>query len=243
MPSVIFWVENFFIFWWNISFYNEGILLLLLFLLKELSLHKLARGLESVIWTHHLTLGVFPFQIRQRQKAQKKARPLHSRRPQTRRSSSRRSGYAFAHQEGYGELITSGKNMRAKNPPLTSGLEKTLYNSTSWIENFCKKTTDTVSSFSQDKTVKLWVKMNSNHIVTFQLKLKFSWLQSLGSGVGVGQIASLNLNLWQTAASAHQIGVHYMGNQARWSLSKSWFAGQRPHNTSRSFHQPRYQLT
>ncbi|XP_077935498.1 putative phospholipid-transporting ATPase IM isoform X2 [Halichoerus grypus] len=94
-------------------------------------------------------------QIRQRQKAQKKTRPLRSRRPQTRRSSSRRSGYAFAHQEGYGELITSGKNMRAKNPPLTSGLEKTLYNSTSWIENFCKKTTDTVSSFSQDKTVKL----------------------------------------------------------------------------------------
>ncbi|KAF3830512.1 hypothetical protein GH733_004331 [Mirounga leonina] len=94
-------------------------------------------------------------QIRQRQKAQKKTRPLRSRRPQTRRSSSRRSGYAFAHQEGYGELITSGKNMRAKNPPLTSGLEKTLYNSTSWIENFYKKTTDTVSSFSQDKTVKL----------------------------------------------------------------------------------------
>uniref|UniRef100_A0A8C2QWV8 Phospholipid-transporting ATPase n=1 Tax=Capra hircus TaxID=9925 RepID=A0A8C2QWV8_CAPHI len=73
----------------------------------------------------------------------------------TRRSSSRRSGYAFAHQEGYGELITSGKNMRAKNPPPMSGLEKTLYNSTSWIENLCKKTTDTVSSFSQDKTVKL----------------------------------------------------------------------------------------
>uniref|UniRef100_A0A8I3XAQ1 Phospholipid-transporting ATPase n=1 Tax=Callithrix jacchus TaxID=9483 RepID=A0A8I3XAQ1_CALJA len=94
-------------------------------------------------------------QIRQRQKAQKKARPLSSRRPRTRRSSSRRSGYAFAHQEGYGELITSGKNMRAKNPPPTSGLEKTHYNSTSWIENLCKKTTDTVSSISQDKTVKL----------------------------------------------------------------------------------------
>ncbi|XP_019297695.1 probable phospholipid-transporting ATPase IM isoform X2 [Panthera pardus] len=94
-------------------------------------------------------------QIRRRQKAQKKAKPSRSRRPQTRRSSSRRSGYAFAHQEGYGELITSGKNMRAKNPPPTPGLEKTLYNSTSWIENLCKKTTDTVSSFSLDKTVKL----------------------------------------------------------------------------------------
>ncbi|CAK6432249.1 unnamed protein product [Pipistrellus nathusii] len=105
-----------------------------------------------------LKVDLFPTlsdQIRQRQKAQRKARPLHSRRPQTRRSSSRRSGYAFAHQEGYGELITSGKNMRAKNPPPTSGLEKTLSNSTSWIENFCKKTTDTMSSFNQNKTVKL----------------------------------------------------------------------------------------
>lgn len=144
-----------------------------------------------VVAFRFLKVDLFPTlsdQLRQRQKAQKKARPLHSRRPQTRRSSSRRSGYAFAHQEGYGELITSGKNMRAKNLPPTSGLEKTLYNSTSWIENLCKKTTDTVSSFSQDKTVKLWGKMNLNRIVIFslQLELKFSWLQSLGSGVWGG---------------------------------------------------------
>ncbi|XP_055293047.1 probable phospholipid-transporting ATPase IM isoform X3 [Moschus berezovskii] len=111
-----------------------------------------------VVAFRFLKVHLFPTlsdQIRQWQKAQNKARPLRSRKPQTRRSSSRRSGYAFAHQEGYGELITSGKNMRAKNPPPPSGLEKTLYNSTSWLENLCKKTTDTVSSFSQDKTVKL----------------------------------------------------------------------------------------
>ncbi|XP_076426679.1 putative phospholipid-transporting ATPase IM isoform X2 [Peromyscus maniculatus bairdii] len=94
-------------------------------------------------------------QIRRWQKAQRKERPIRSQRPQVRRSSSRRSGYAFAHQEGYGELITSGKNMRAKSPAPTSGLEKTLYNNTSWIENLCKKTTDVVSGFSHDKTVKL----------------------------------------------------------------------------------------
>nr|XP_013010169.1 probable phospholipid-transporting ATPase IM isoform X2 [Cavia porcellus] len=94
-------------------------------------------------------------QIRRWQKAQKKARPVQRQRPQSRRSSSRRSGYAFAHQEGYGELITSGKNMRARNPPPTSRLEKPLYNSTSWLENLCKKTTDTLSGFSQDKTVRL----------------------------------------------------------------------------------------
>uniref|UniRef100_F7GDA9 Phospholipid-transporting ATPase n=1 Tax=Monodelphis domestica TaxID=13616 RepID=F7GDA9_MONDO len=83
------------------------------------------------------------------------ARPLKSHRRQPRRTSSRRSGYAFAHQEGYGELITSGKNMRVKNLHPTSGLGKTMYNSTSWIENLCKKTTDTVNSFSLDRTVKL----------------------------------------------------------------------------------------
>ncbi|XP_012584277.1 PREDICTED: probable phospholipid-transporting ATPase IM isoform X2 [Condylura cristata] len=75
-----------------------------------------------VVTFRFLKADLFPTlsdQIRQRQKAQRKSRPLRSRRPQTRRSSSRRSGYAFAHQEGYGELITSGKNMRAKHPPPT----------------------------------------------------------------------------------------------------------------------------
>ncbi|XP_060227514.1 probable phospholipid-transporting ATPase IM isoform X2 [Meriones unguiculatus] len=94
-------------------------------------------------------------QIRWWQKAQRKERSLRSRRPQNRKLSTRRSGYAFAHQEGYGELITSGKNMRAKGPATTSGLEKILYNNPSWSENLCKKTTDTVGSLSHDKTVKL----------------------------------------------------------------------------------------
>ena len=132
-------------------------LLLMMFLQKRFLSQEVVHYVESVIWMLRLTLGLLCLQIRQWQKAQKKARPLRSRKPQTRRSSSRRSGYAFAHQEGYGELITSGKNMRVKNPTPMSGLEKTLYNSTSWNkpEYLCKKTTDTVSSFSQDKTVKL----------------------------------------------------------------------------------------
>ncbi|KAG8131363.1 hypothetical protein E2320_017938 [Naja naja] len=32
------------------------------------------------------------------------------------RSASRRSGYAFSHQQGFGDLITSGRNMRLKSP-------------------------------------------------------------------------------------------------------------------------------
>ncbi|XP_012865415.1 PREDICTED: probable phospholipid-transporting ATPase IM [Dipodomys ordii] len=94
-------------------------------------------------------------QIRHWQKAQRKTRPPRSRRPQTRRLSSRRSGYAFAHQEGYGELITSGKNMRAKAPPPTSGLENMPDSSPSRMENVWKKTTDAASGFGQDIPVKL----------------------------------------------------------------------------------------
>lgn len=53
--------------------------------------------------------------VRMKQRLTKaKAKDLHIRRTSTFRRSARsmRSGYAFAHQEGFGELITSGINMR-----------------------------------------------------------------------------------------------------------------------------------
>uniref|UniRef100_A0A8C5LT17 Phospholipid-transporting ATPase n=1 Tax=Leptobrachium leishanense TaxID=445787 RepID=A0A8C5LT17_9ANUR len=46
----------------------------------------------------------------------KKRPPPPPRRAKIRRTSSRRSGYAFSHQQGYGDLITSGRNFRPKNP-------------------------------------------------------------------------------------------------------------------------------
>nr|XP_057939909.1 phospholipid-transporting ATPase ID isoform X2 [Doryrhamphus excisus] len=49
-------------------------------------------------------------------------------RPST-RDGSRRSGYAFSHQEGFGELITSGKNMASFAPK----------HSSSWIDTLLKK--------------------------------------------------------------------------------------------------------
>ncbi|XP_028326612.1 LOW QUALITY PROTEIN: phospholipid-transporting ATPase ID [Gouania willdenowi] len=52
------------------------------------------------------------------------------------RGSSRRSGYAFAHQEGFGELITSGKNMRLSSLALASFASR---HSTSWIETLRRK--------------------------------------------------------------------------------------------------------
>ncbi|XP_022330149.1 phospholipid-transporting ATPase ID-like isoform X3 [Crassostrea virginica] len=49
-------------------------------------------------------------------KSKSRSRDLHIRRASTLRRSTRslRSGYAFAHQEGFGELITSGLNMRQR---------------------------------------------------------------------------------------------------------------------------------
>uniref|UniRef100_A0A674MU15 Phospholipid-transporting ATPase n=1 Tax=Takifugu rubripes TaxID=31033 RepID=A0A674MU15_TAKRU len=60
------------------------------------------------------------------------------------RNWSRRSGYAFAHQEGFGELITSGKNMRLSSVALASFASK---HSSSWIDTLRRKR-HTVSIFS-----------------------------------------------------------------------------------------------
>lgn len=52
------------------------------------------------------------------------------------RGGSRRSGYAFAHQEGFGELITSGKNMRLSSLALATFASK---HSSSWIDTLRRK--------------------------------------------------------------------------------------------------------
>ncbi|XP_066538368.1 phospholipid-transporting ATPase ID [Hoplias malabaricus] len=49
---------------------------------------------------------------------------------------SRRSGYAFAHQEGFGELITSGKNMRLSSLALATFASR---HSAIWIDTLRKK--------------------------------------------------------------------------------------------------------
>lgn len=52
------------------------------------------------------------------------------------RGGSRRSGYAFAHQEGFGELITSGKNMRLSSLALATFASR---HSSGWIDTLRKK--------------------------------------------------------------------------------------------------------
>ncbi|XP_067412224.1 probable phospholipid-transporting ATPase IM [Emydura macquarii macquarii] len=94
-------------------------------------------------------------QVRKLQRVRRKQKPLQSHMHRVYRTSSRRSAYAFSHQEGFGELITSGKNMRVNNSHQTSGLARTMHNSTSWTENLRKKTAETVNSFNSDRTVKV----------------------------------------------------------------------------------------
>lgn len=48
--------------------------------------------------------------------------PPLPRRTRIRRTSSRRSGYAFSHAQGYGDLVTSGRFLRRPAPPRPSAL-------------------------------------------------------------------------------------------------------------------------
>uniref|UniRef100_G1TBF4 Phospholipid-transporting ATPase n=1 Tax=Oryctolagus cuniculus TaxID=9986 RepID=G1TBF4_RABIT len=85
--------------------------------------------------------------VRKKQKAQ------HRCMRRVGRTGSRRSGYAFSHQEGFGELIMSGKNMRLSSLAL-SGF--TARSSSSWIESLRRKKSDSASSPSggTDKPLK-----------------------------------------------------------------------------------------
>uniref|UniRef100_H3C900 Phospholipid-transporting ATPase n=1 Tax=Tetraodon nigroviridis TaxID=99883 RepID=H3C900_TETNG len=74
--------------------------------------------------------------VRYTQLVRQKKRKLMSEGRLGARNWSRRSGYAFAHQEGFGELITSGKNMRVSSLALGSFASK---HSSSWIDTLRRK--------------------------------------------------------------------------------------------------------
>uniref|UniRef100_A0A6Q2Z6Z1 Phospholipid-transporting ATPase n=1 Tax=Esox lucius TaxID=8010 RepID=A0A6Q2Z6Z1_ESOLU len=72
------------------------------------------------------------------------------------RGGSRRSGYAFAHQEGFGELITSGKNMRLSSLALANFASR---HSSSWIDTLRKKNYPQLTSLSFSTNKTDWKKM------------------------------------------------------------------------------------
>lgn len=77
-------------------------------------------------------------QVRRLQQSRKRAGPQEQSLRRVRRTSSRRSAYAFSHQQGYGELITSGKNMRMSTVSSSHSPGRTAHGST-WIENMLKR--------------------------------------------------------------------------------------------------------
>ncbi|XP_019896180.1 phospholipid-transporting ATPase ID isoform X5 [Esox lucius] len=84
--------------------------------------------------------------VRRLQKASRKQGPREQNLRRVRRTSSRRSGYAFSHQQGYGELITSGKNMKVS--PSTAGPSPCLSspgvrNSRHFLENTMQRKEET----------------------------------------------------------------------------------------------------
>ncbi|XP_028263560.1 phospholipid-transporting ATPase ID isoform X2 [Parambassis ranga] len=76
--------------------------------------------------------------VRHLQQSRKKQGPQEQNLRRVRRTSSRRSAYAFSHQQGYGELITSGKNMRMSVVSSACSPERTPQSS-KWIENMLKR--------------------------------------------------------------------------------------------------------
>ncbi|NXT64577.1 AT8B2 ATPase, partial [Chaetops frenatus] len=74
--------------------------------------------------------------VRYTQLVRKKQKTQHRCMRHAGRVGSRHSGYAFSHQEGFGELIMSGKNMRLSSLALSSFAPRP---STSWIETLRKK--------------------------------------------------------------------------------------------------------
>ncbi|NWV70719.1 AT8B2 ATPase, partial [Malurus elegans] len=95
--------------------------------------------------------------VRYTQLVRKKQKTQHRCMRHTGRVGSRRSGYAFSHQEGFGELIMSGKNMRLSSLALSSFTPRP---SSSWIDTLrkkkgCEGSSAGSPSGASDKTLKL----------------------------------------------------------------------------------------
>uniref|UniRef100_A0A8C4EZL3 Phospholipid-transporting ATPase n=1 Tax=Dicentrarchus labrax TaxID=13489 RepID=A0A8C4EZL3_DICLA len=94
-----------------------------------------------------LRVDLFPTltdKVRHLQQSRKKEGPQEQNLRRVRRTSSRRSAYAFSHQQGYGELITSGKNMKMSTVSSAGSPGRTPHSST-WIENMLKRKNEVVN--------------------------------------------------------------------------------------------------
>ncbi|XP_046715041.1 phospholipid-transporting ATPase ID isoform X4 [Silurus meridionalis] len=94
--------------------------------------------------------------VRLLQQASRRQGPQEQNLRRVRRTSSRRSAYAFAHQQGYGELITSGKNMKVTTSS-TSGFPgsspQRIKSSSSWVDDMAQKETDINHTGAAEETM------------------------------------------------------------------------------------------
>ncbi|XP_033997757.1 LOW QUALITY PROTEIN: phospholipid-transporting ATPase ID [Trematomus bernacchii] len=100
-----------------------------------------------------LRVELFPtltYKVRHVQQFRRRQGPQEQSLRRVRRTSSHRSAYAFSHQQGYGELITSGKNMKMSTASYTGSPGRTPQSST-WIENMLKRK-NAVSCISDEIT-------------------------------------------------------------------------------------------
>ncbi|XP_044122370.1 phospholipid-transporting ATPase ID isoform X1 [Neovison vison] len=81
--------------------------------------------------------------VRYSQLVRKKQKAQHRCLRRVGRTSSRRSGYAFSHQEGFGELIMSGKNMRLSSLALAGFGARS---GSGWLEGLRRKKSDSAGS-------------------------------------------------------------------------------------------------
>ncbi|XP_068579352.1 probable phospholipid-transporting ATPase IM [Cebidichthys violaceus] len=88
--------------------------------------------------------------VRRLQQSRKRQGPQEQNLRRVRRTSSHRSAYAFSHQQGYGELITSGKNMRMSTVSSVCSPGRSAHSST-WIENMLQRKNE-VSCVSDENT-------------------------------------------------------------------------------------------
>ncbi|KAK3525638.1 hypothetical protein QTP70_002547 [Hemibagrus guttatus] len=98
---------------------------------------------------------VVSVQVRLLQQASRKQGPQEQNLRRVRRTSSRRSAYAFAHQQGYGELITSGKNMKVPTSSTSAfpgSSPQRIKSSSSWMENIAKRETNMIHKTSAEET-------------------------------------------------------------------------------------------
>ncbi|AWP08276.1 Phospholipid-translocating ATPase [Scophthalmus maximus] len=99
-----------------------------------------------------LRVDLFPTltdKVRHLQQSRRRKRPPERNPRRVRRTSSHRSAYAFSHQQGYGELITSGKNMRTGTVSPARSPARTQHSS-NWMENILKRSNE-VSCISDEQ--------------------------------------------------------------------------------------------